>query len=932
MSFSLSPSVQITENDLSVSIPNLPSSKTGMILRADTGPCNKIIALTSEAQLVGWFGKPTAANYKDWFNAWNFLQYASNLYVVRPTYVDEAGNTSVKNAGVKLTGENYSTDASQENLFNSDVAEITLQNDADFTSERVFFFNRNVTSNQKIGLAVCSSSTHWKSPIANEFSAVVTLGTPTDPTYATSKIKNLSDIGSIINDSPNSQASISLDFTSVNTLKVGSKFNGNGKLFTVKSISENATNSTKTVTVNSLNSVVAGDLSVYYGTIATGGGHTSSTLADTETLTFDKTKRFNIDTNAVFEFISGTDSALYYVSAVTVNGVVTLKKANNTAPSANYVISDESELVSNSTFNHFTLSSDYNGIVPTGTSVLKVDPDFYFPVDSSIKFQFSSASGGYYGSLVTDIFPNENGTDVDNYVVVAVDTVNNIITLDRALIYPVEIASDTQVADIVSTPTIIKGVNLHTTVYDSSAITTTKQTLIDATDNQTKVFVIESLIKFSDTQEYEPSWVNDEFVTVVLQKNVSGLYEVVEINLASYNPTARDIQNRNMFANEIFFYASNYLYCKVNDDDTLMKVTTANGPLVKFVSTYGTVGIVTDGYAPVVEFGTVYPLVESTSTPNVYKIGTDGNFIYDANNYTQGDVQNATDKFSDSELFDVNILVAHELDINGMSEVAETRKDCVAIIAPYVYVDIVGKSASAATAVMLNKYGSQTVSDAKEFTRNGTYSAVYGNMKYQYDKFNDVNRWVSLGGDIAGIMANTDTNKDPWWAPAGLERGKVKNAIKLAFNPNKANRDDLYVNAINPVISIVGEGAAIVYGQKTAIARPSALDRLNVRRLLIVIEKAIATAVKYAIFEQNDSFTRNRLVGIIDPFLRTVKARRGVADYMVQCDATNQTADINTMVIDVYIKPVGSVEFITINMNLTRKDASFSEIVGGAGQ
>jgi len=938
--FSLSPAVSMLEKDLTLSIPNLPSSKTGMILRADTGPCNKIIAVTSESELVTWFGKPTAANYKDWFNAWNFLQYASNLYVVRPTYVDEATNASVKNAGVKLTGTSWDTDgASQENMFNADVAELTLQNDGIFASERLYFFNRNVTSDQKLGVAVCSTSTSWKSPVANEFSATLALASPSG------NLKNLGNIGGSLAEleiDSNNSATIRLSSTALNTLTIGSKFEGNGKAFTVKNIYSNDNQ----IAVESLVDLVPGDLSLYYGTIATGGGIASGTLPTnlpipTLTLTFDTTKRFNIQVNNVFEFIAdnGTDAALYYVSTVgsVVNDEVDVvfTKSSNSNVAAAYTFEDGAELATNSTLNHFTVSAEYTGgIVPLGTTSIKVDAGFNFPVDSIMKF---TLSGGSYTDLEDDEFPNETGTSDNNYIVIGVDTLNNIIVIDRALEYPIAGAPGgvpTNFTDIVTTATVLKGFNLHTTRFDSSMITSTKKYLIDVTTLKSTEFVIESLIKFSDTLEYEPNWINDEFVTVVFQKNSSGLFALVETLLASYNPSARDAQNRNMYATEVFYYSSNYLYCKVNDDETKNKVTTSAGSIVKFISDFGTpVGTPVAGdYVAISEYGTVYPLKESTSIPNTYLIDINGNFVYDATNYSKGDIQKAVVPFSDAELFDVNLLVAHELDINGMSEVAETRKDCVAIVAPYSYTDLVGKSATVATTSLLEKYGTQTVSTRKEFTRNGSYSCIYGNMKYQYDKFNDVNRWVSIGGDIAGIMANTDSTRDPWWAPAGLERGKIKNAIKLACNPNKQNRDELYVNAINPVISITGEGAAIVYGQKTATARPSALDRINVRRLLIVIEKAIATAVKYALFEFNDTFTRNRLVGIIDPFLRTVKARRGVYDYAVQCDTSNNPSsivDANALVIDIYVKPTKVAEFIQVNMNITRSDANFQELIGG---
>jgi phage tail sheath protein FI len=296
------------------------------------------------------------------------------------------------------------------------------------------------------------------------------------------------------------------------------------------------------------------------------------------------------------------------------------------------------------------------------------------------------------------------------------------------------------------------------------------------------------------------------------------------------------------------------------------------------------------------------------------------------------DIQGAASLFSDAELFDINLLLAHELDINFMSNIAESRKDCFAIVAPYDHRPLVGRPLSDATQHLCEVFGTQTVFTNKEFTTFGTYSGIFGNMKYQYDKYNDVNRWIAIAGDIAGLAAQTDNDRDTWWAFAGLNRGKIKNVIKLAFNPNKQNRDDLYVNSINSIITIVGEGTGILMGQKTATAKASGIDRINVRRLLITIEKALATAVKYSLFEFNDSFTRNRLIGLIDPFMRNVKARRGVYWYGLKCDKDNNTPfiiDSNGLVIDLAVQPTKTIEFINLNVFINKTgDISFGETVG----
>jgi phage tail sheath protein FI len=202
--------------------------------------------------------------------------------------------------------------------------------------------------------------------------------------------------------------------------------------------------------------------------------------------------------------------------------------------------------------------------------------------------------------------------------------------------------------------------------------------------------------------------------------------------------------------------------------------------------------------------------------------------------------------------------------------------------------------------------------------------------KYQYDKFNDVYRWVPLNADIAGLCVNTDNVRDPWFSPAGLNRGQLKNVVKLAWNPRRAHRDELYKNGINPVVTLPGQGT-VLFGDKTLQSKPSAFDRINVRRLFIVLEKAIATAAKYTLFEFNDEFTRAQFRNLVEPFLRDVQGRRGIYDFRVVCDTSNNTAEVidrNEFVGDIYIKPARSINFITLNFVATRTGVDFDEIVG----
>jgi phage tail sheath protein FI len=286
--------------------------------------------------------------------------------------------------------------------------------------------------------------------------------------------------------------------------------------------------------------------------------------------------------------------------------------------------------------------------------------------------------------------------------------------------------------------------------------------------------------------------------------------------------------------------------------------------------------------------------------------------------------------FDNKEKIDISLLFTGDCGVGANSAinpvavsneyltVAANRKDCVAFVSP-AYANVVGSQASV----------SAVVSHRNALT-DTSYGVMDSGWKYQYDKYNDVYRWVPLNADIAGLCVRTDLQRDPWFSPAGLNRGQVRNLVKLAFNPTQSERDTLYKAGVNPVVSFPGEGT-VLFGDKTLQGRPSAFDRINVRRLFIVLEKAISTAARSSLFEFNDEFTRSQFVALVEPFLRDVQGRRGIFDFRVVCDETNNTAgviDRNEFVGDIYIKPARSVNFIQLNFVAVRSGVAFDEIVG----
>ena len=257
---------------------------------------------------------------------------------------------------------------------------------------------------------------------------------------------------------------------------------------------------------------------------------------------------------------------------------------------------------------------------------------------------------------------------------------------------------------------------------------------------------------------------------------------------------------------------------------------------------------------------------------------------------------------------------------NHLISLAETRKDCIVCVSPFS-TEVIDNAGSEATSI---SNGSNN-----DYTKS-SYAIMDSGWKYQYDKYNDVYRWVPLNGDIAGLLARTDQQRDPWFSPAGFSRGVIKNVVKLSWNPSQSERDTLFKNGVNPVVSFVGEGT-VLFGDKTLQNRPSAFDRVNVRRLFIALEKAISKAARSSLFEFNDEFTRAQFVNLVEPFLRDVQGRRGIYDFRVVCDTTNNTAEVidsNQFVGDIYIKPARSINFIQLNFVAVRSGVAFDEIVG----
>jgi hypothetical protein len=303
--------------------------------------------------------------------------------------------------------------------------------------------------------------------------------------------------------------------------------------------------------------------------------------------------------------------------------------------------------------------------------------------------------------------------------------------------------------------------------------------------------------------------------------------------------------------------------------------------------------------------------------------------------YTAGEIQAAYDEFLDTEQTTIDFVLmggdgADENDTiakaQAVAAVANGRKDCIAFISPWTGAQV---ASSGGTALTPAEQLSRTV----EFFDNigsSSYVVLDSGVKYTYDRFNDKYRYIGCNGDVAGVCVSTSASLDDWFSPAGLNRGGIQNVVKLAFNPNKAQRDDLYTSRINPIVSLPGSGP-VLFGDKTGLASPSAFDRINVRRLFLNVEKRARALAEGVLFEQNDTTTRGGFNASISSYLQEVQARRGLTDFLVVCDETNNTPEVidrNEFVAELYLKPTRSINYVTVTVTATRTGVSFAEVVG----
>lgn len=917
MAFSLSPSVEVVEKNVAFNVANLPSSRTGMVLHCDTGPAFQRTAITTVGELEDTFSGPTSANYRDWYNAWNFLQYGNSLYIVRPIDSDKA----TQNVGLGLTGG---------------------------------YGGGIVTSTAAYQVASCSNATGTSSSGLSATTYYFKINSIQYNITSTGSDDN-DDVATLI-DTAISAAGISCSYD--DTLG-GYKFvhDTSGEDYSV----ELAYGTTSPDLFTSLTDFDQFDPKVA-GTGMTGespsgayqiASMSSDISGDASGLSGATTYYFKVNS---IEYNITTVAALTHGDITTlVDAAIDSAGLTCTFDNGYKITQDTTGTAYSVELDHGTSGSDlwssctnYDGF---DTAVAGVGPGKAMTTDSKLDL------GDLYNDDIAEV-------TLDAYTAShRLEVYYRWVTSDPSR-YGLAVCSDSNSWDQpCATNTNSSGTALFNNFKDYFEF----KPDFDGGEFAYIVFYEEDDGTFSVMESNVVSYLSSGkdvygkniYAADYTYANSSYIYIAIG-SPGSYADVNTGGQELPMFVQPNPGVASvtvgsggtgyvtgdTVVFTNDPDDTTGYGATgtvTASGGVIQSVTVdsagYGYTKVPTvsvkSGGGSGASLTAVMSHIAGASPANptcIYPL--DGGATIEAysgfaSDYAVGDIEAAFDEFGDPDSFDINILLAHERSLFKASNVATSRKDCVALVGVVDSSSVVGKTSTQATSNIVSTFGFDGVTPSPLPVYN-TYCAHYGNMKYQYDKYSDTNRWVPVIGDVAGLMAETDTNYDPWWAVAGLNRGVMRNVIKLAFNPNKANKDTLYSNSINPVVTIPGEGAGIILGQKTSTNVASALDRLNVRRLLITVEKATATALRAFMFEFNDEGTRANILGVLNPYYEQIKSRRGVYDYLVVCDDTNNTSTIidqNALIVNIYLKPTKVAEYLRVNMIVTKTGANFDEVV-----
>jgi len=881
MAFQLSPGVAVTEEDRTAIIPSVATTAGGFAGAFQWGPVEEVTTVDSETNLVSTFGTPNDTNAGYFFTAANFLSYGNNLKLVRVVDKGVARNAVSTPSGlitnISTTFNNRYLTASNITVTVAappDVDGVTAVANAVLSTTGVVFnllgqlngYGYNTAPTVQVqGDGTNARITASLSP--GEIGNIYVLDAGNNYTLSSNiVIQN--------QDSTYARANLEVHFK-LKDLRItsgGTNYGPQANIVFSGNIVPGGIHATATLTVvgnvitgYSITSSGNGYLNFPNVTINRNDGNTGSDASITGNVGYGYVNRVIIDNSGV--------GGYFYVPNVTIN-------RNNILGGTNALV--QARILAPISFS----------IADVGTGYSSNPTVVVIPAVEDIPFISSNASvNAIVEYTIANISLSNRGS---GYTSAPAVTITN------------GVLSETGNATVGFNPPVIKNTEDYEANFSSGGFTFGEfaAKYPGVLGNAIKVSMADSASystwqyksQFSSapaTSEYSSArgGSNDEMHVVVV--DVTGEWSGTAGSILekySYLSKGSDAKNadgstnyyKNVIANQ-----SRYVWALDHPTSTANWGTTVTNK----------------------SFNTIAANVTATLSG-----GVSGDSV------TTGNILSGYSLFSNDELHDVSLIpMGPTTDVSAVNTVigiAESRRDAIVFASP-PYVDIVNTTGQAAKVVT---YRNQLTASS--------YAVLDSGWKYQYDRYNDKYRYIPLNGDIAGLAARTDYVADPWFSPAGYNRGVIKNLVKLAYSPNKTDRDTLYTVGINPVVTFPGQGS-LLFGDKTLLARPSAFDRINVRRLFIVLEKSIATASKFQLFEFNDAFTRGQFKNIVEPFLRDVQGRRGITDFKVVCDETNNTSaviDRNEFVADIFIKPSRAINFIQLNFIATRSGISFEEV------
>ena len=915
----LSPGVLDREFDATTVIPAVSTNDGAIAGVFRWGPVNVRTQVDSENQLVKLHGKPNNSNYKTFFSAGSFLAYADSLWVVR------AANTT----GISPDFDAVVTANSDTVVLTGDGSSVNV---VSLGLEEGIYLMASTTNN--VSLTVDAQINE----IVN--STAFTISTSSDVSVETGS--NTITVAANVDTSANGTTQVELETGNTDDMAVGYVFTGSSNDAVV-----NSSVSAEVVSItNSTAFVVNVDIIEANGT---------------STLTFTKAGTCSLQfvSNTIFNAVANTGRVANLEYAIITNEDAYDAKDGNFDTDVKFIARWPGELgnslrvsvcgnssgySSNLDFTDYASRTSMQVNVNSNTTVLRVMAP-------------NTAAAAANTAAVKALLQVTDNIEVGNTLMgtqfMKITAIGNTVSVGADAVETLDVTtnSETTLASTTDTSNLVAGMAVsaaaNNTMVDLVVNNVTNSTHFNFTSAPSKNLTTSS-VTFAPTSyftlQFEDPFVLSEdfkFASTLGQTNV--LHRTWEFfNFVDQAPGQSDYQYT--FGNSAI--NSDEVHVVVVDDGG--KFTGIPGTVLE---TYQNVSRATDGksrdgelnfWRTVINEGSQYVwapnalsglgentaenLTDSTHDALSYPFnyGKDG---ADEDNIGFSLLANAWDKFKSKEDIDISLLISgnprsYLLANYLIDNILEFRQDCLGFVSPQ-YSDVVNNPENEAAACV----------NFRNLLRSTSYAAMDCNWKYMYDRYNDTYRWVPMNGDMAGLCARTDDTNDPWWPPAGLNRGQLKNVVKLAWNPRQTARDTLYKNAVNPVVSFVGEGT-VLWGDKTLLSKPSAFTRINVRRLFIVMRKAISRSARYFLFEFNDSFTRAQFKNMVNPYLADIKGRRGLYDFLVICDETNNTPtviDSNEFIADIYVKPARSINFIYLNFIATPTGADFAEVIGNFG-